>query len=101
MEKILSVALEAEQKAQNKIAEAMAEKARLDKSAAEADSIIERYADEAEKRVKEFEKNENARAESEHRALEKRCADGIKRLDEQYRKNSEAWIDALFERVLK
>ena len=99
MEKILSVALEAEQKAQNKIAEANAEKARLDKSAAEADKIIDRYLEDAKKRVAEFEESENARVKAECEVLEKQCAGRMKRLGEQYAAGADKWLDALFESV--
>lgn len=99
MEKILLTAFEAEQTAQKKIAEALEEKARLDASAAEADKIIDKYRQDAEKRVSEFEESENARVKAECGKLEKRCAERVKRLREQYEKNADAWLDELFESV--
>ena len=99
MKKILEIALEAEQKAQNIAENAMREKERCDKSIANADKISEEYLKKAKERIAEFEEREKLKAQVQVEKLDKELSLSMDRLEKLYKTHGDKWIDAMYREI--
>lgn len=101
MEKILKIALDAEQKAQNIVAQAQAEKARCDKSIAQSERIHDEYIEKAKAAVLEFENAERQKAQNLCNQCDAELAKSMKKLESLYEANGEQWVDKMYRQITK
>ena len=99
MEKILKIALDAEQKAQNIIAQAKIEKARCDESIARADKIHDENIEKAKDAVLRFEEQERQKAQKLCKAYDKELEKSMKRLESLYETNGGQWVDKMYRQI--
>lgn len=96
MEQILKIALEAEQKARNTVAQALNEKARCDENIAQTDKIYKRYLEEATERIAAFENKEKLKSDVQCEKLDRELCDNIARLEELYKTRKDQWVDKMY-----
>lgn len=99
MEKILKIALDAEQKAQNIVAQAKIEKARCDKSIAQSGRIHEKYIENAKAAVSEFENTERQKAQKLCNQCDAELAKSMKKLENLYETNGGQWVDKMYRQI--
>ena len=101
MEKILKIALDAEQKAQNIVAQSQAEKARCDKSIAQSERIHDEYIEKAKAAVLEFENAERQKAQNLCNQCDAELAKSMKKLESLYEANGGQWVDKMYRQITK
>ena len=101
MEKVLKVALDAEQEAQNIIANAMKEKEICDQNIADADKIKDKYIEIAKKHVSDFESNEKTNTQKQCEQMDRQLEQNIQKLQEMYTVHGQEWIDQMYSQITK
>ena len=101
MEKILKIALDAEQKAQNIVARAQAEKARCDKSIAQLGRIRDEYIEKAKASVSEFENAERQKAQNLCNQCDSELAKSMKKLESLYESDVGQCVDKMYRQITK
>lgn len=99
MEKILKIALDAEQKAQSITAQALKEKELCDKNIAQTDKIREEYFEKTKARIAEFEEREKLKTQIQCEKLDKKLADNTEKLERLYKTSGGQWIDAMYRQI--
>lgn len=99
MEKILKIALDAEQKAQNIIAQAMKEKAVCYQNIANADNIKDEYIEIAKSHIREFEESEKLNTQTQCEELDRQLEQNIQKLEQLYNTHGGQWVDEMYRQI--
>ncbi|MBQ2823888.1 MAG: hypothetical protein IJF18_04840 [Oscillospiraceae bacterium] len=101
MDDIISSIIEIDRSAKEKIAEAEKQKKKIvDDAAAERKNLIEGKMKEADERLKKMADDERRLADERFAEINKKCDEGIGRLDEIYNSRHKEWEDKIFNAVI-
>jgi len=100
MKKILQIALDAEQKAQNIIAQAQIEKERCDKNIAQTYTIKDKYLEKAKQSVAEFEQQENSNTQKVLESLDKELSCSMENLESRFEASADEWVDTMYRGII-